>query len=270
MNNPQDDADQGFMTRWSRRKRQVAQEEALASQPPGHPPVLVPDMAVGTEPDNSLRDPETGEMIDEELVRSLPRPADLQAGDDLSAFMKKGVPETMRREALRAMWTADPAIRDFVSPALDYAYDYNAPGGAPGHGPLSASDLAQAQEFLKTVFSDPPPVPGEGDPDAVSNIASSDSDILPQVMPQPAQAPSVSVRLSDGAPQNLPGSDAAAQPSVDPGEVILDTKKPRNDEVAIVQRNRNEIAADPDNQENQGNTRPVSSFRRRGGGASPV
>jgi hypothetical protein len=42
------------------------------------------------------------------------------------------------------MWALDPAIRDFVGEARDYAYDWNAPGGVPGSGPLLASDDVDA------------------------------------------------------------------------------------------------------------------------------
>ena len=32
------------------------------------------------------------------------------------------------------MWSLDPNIRDFVSEAREYAYDWNVPGGVPGSG----------------------------------------------------------------------------------------------------------------------------------------
>jgi hypothetical protein len=38
------------------------------------------------------------------------------------------------------MWTLDPAIRDFVGHARDYAFDWNAEGGVPGTGPLGPGD----------------------------------------------------------------------------------------------------------------------------------
>ncbi|TCR66333.1 hypothetical protein EV560_104213 [Bosea sp. BK604] len=40
---------------------------------------------------------------------------------------------------MRRMWLIDPAIRDFVSAALDYAHDYNTPGGAPGYALIEPS-----------------------------------------------------------------------------------------------------------------------------------
>lgn len=273
MSGLEDGHDQGFLTRWSRRKRQIeqeqeqAQQQALAAQHSGQPMVPAPGIVAADEPDSRLRDPETGEIIDEDLVRSLPGLADLQPGGDLSAFMRKGVPESMRREALRTMWSADPAIRDFVSPALDYAYDYNAPGGAPGFGPLSASDLVQAKEFLKTIFSDPPLEPTESGPELASQVPSHDSDIVSHDLKLMAHSPSSTVRLTDAALQDLPENDAAAHLPVASVEDTSDTEKPRKTELAMVQSRGHEIGADPENQEN---TRPEPSFRRRGGGASPV
>ena len=38
------------------------------------------------------------------------------------------------------MWSLDPAIRDYVGEAREYAYDWNVPGGVPGNGPLLPTD----------------------------------------------------------------------------------------------------------------------------------
>ena len=258
MSSQEDDPDQGFLTRWSRRKRLVAEEQLpVQVQPPPSDPL----------PDEGLRDPETGEVIDEELVASLPSPAELRAGGDLSPFMRKGVPESMRREALRAMWSADPAIRDFVSPALDYAYDYNAPGGAPGYGPLSASDLAQAQEFLKTVFSTVPNEQPKTESGNDAQVSQGHGDIESQEALQAGLSAESAVRLTDAAVRNLPENDATAQLVSMPGEGSFDTEKPQNDQGAMVQRNMTVIMPDP---ENGRGTRSNPPIRRRGGGASPI
>ena len=50
----------------------------------------------------------------------------------------------MRNAALRKSWALDPAIRNYVNPALEYAYDWNTPGGVPGSGELGAGvDVAR-------------------------------------------------------------------------------------------------------------------------------
>ena len=66
-------------------------------------------------------------------------------GDDrYDRVLRKGVPEHLRNAALRKSWALDPAIRNYVNPALDYAYDWNTPGGVPGSGELDAgTDVAR-------------------------------------------------------------------------------------------------------------------------------
>ena len=54
------------------------------------------------------------------------------------------MPEHLRNAALRKSWALDPAIRNYVNPALEYAYDWNTPGGVPGGGELGAGmDVAR-------------------------------------------------------------------------------------------------------------------------------
>jgi hypothetical protein len=60
----------------------------------------------------------------------------------VSAFLRPGVPADLTQAALRRAWVADPAIRDFIGPA-ENAWDFNAPGGVPGFGPLRAIDDVQ-------------------------------------------------------------------------------------------------------------------------------
>ena len=45
---------------------------------------------------------------------------------------------------MRKSWALDPAIRNYVNPALDYAYDWNTPGGVPGSSEIGAGmDVAR-------------------------------------------------------------------------------------------------------------------------------
>jgi hypothetical protein len=44
------------------------------------------------------------------------------------------VPAALKNAALRRMWSLDPAIRDYRDLAVDYAWDWNTPGGLPGGG----------------------------------------------------------------------------------------------------------------------------------------
>ena len=115
-----DEGGEGFLARWSRRKRDPEKAAAPAAASVAEPAL-----------------PE-GRTL-EDLIAELPRLEDLVPGQSLRAFMQSWVPTDIRTAALRRMWLLDPAIRDYVNPALDYAYDYNIPGGAPGYGPMETS-----------------------------------------------------------------------------------------------------------------------------------
>lgn len=113
----------GFLTRWSRRKREAVEEVKPVAAPP---------------PEAVLAPEEAEEDFDLSL---LPDIEAITAESDITLFFKKGVPEALKNAALRRIWTADASIRDFVAPA-DFQWDFNAPGGAPGgvpgFGPLEA------------------------------------------------------------------------------------------------------------------------------------
>jgi Protein of unknown function (DUF3306) len=140
-----------FLERWSRRKR-----EARRAEPPPEPagdeegralvaPAAAPsDPAVDEEP----------ALTPEEIAR-LPSLEELTAETDISCFLRKGVPETLRNAALRRMWSLDPAIRDFVGEARDYSYDWNTPGGVPGGGELAPGEHVQA--MLRQIFGEAEP-----------------------------------------------------------------------------------------------------------------
>ena len=77
-------------------------------------------------------------------LSSLPTLEELTETTDITAFLRKGVPEHLRNAALRKSWALDPAIRNYVNPALEYAYDWNTPGGVPGNGEIGAGvDVAR-------------------------------------------------------------------------------------------------------------------------------
>jgi len=72
---------------------------------------------------------------------SLPAIDQIEAGSEVGAFLRPGVPADLARAALRRAWVADPAIRDFIGPS-ENAWDFTAPGGVPGFGPLRPIDEA--------------------------------------------------------------------------------------------------------------------------------
>lgn len=112
-----------FLARWSQRKHE-------AKQPGRDAPVANPE---------APSEPLTGGDAEPEFdLSSLPKLEDMTATTDITAFLRKGVPEHLRNAALRQSWALDPAIRNYVNPALDYAYDWNTPGGVPGSSKIGA------------------------------------------------------------------------------------------------------------------------------------
>jgi hypothetical protein len=82
----------------------------------------------------------------------------------LTRFLREGVPQALRNAALRRMWSLDPAIRDAVGHARDYAYDWNTPGGVPGSGALLPGDDVGA--LVRQVFGEEAAAEASPRPDA--------------------------------------------------------------------------------------------------------
>ncbi len=126
--NDQED-DKNFLSRWSQRKQEAKQSDSVAPS------------VIQTEPTGATAESDVEEEFD---LSTLPKLEEVVEGTDITGFLKKGVPESLRNAALRKSWALDPAIRNYVNPALDYAYDWNTPGGVPGSGELSAGmDVAK-------------------------------------------------------------------------------------------------------------------------------
>ncbi len=97
---------------WSRRKAAVqaeAEAEALAAENE----IVAAQHA------------ELEEKSDAEILAEfdLPDPDTLQAGDDVSGFMARAVPDRLRRRALRRLWRLNPVLAN-VDGLVDYGEDY--------------------------------------------------------------------------------------------------------------------------------------------------
>jgi hypothetical protein len=129
-----------FLSRWSQRKQEAKQTKRDAPAAEG----AVPSKPVA----ESALEPEFD-------LSSLPKLEDLTETTDMTAFLRKGVPESLRNAALRKSWALDPAIRNYVNPALDYAYDWNTLGGVPGNG-----DIGPGVDIARMVLQ----IMGDGQP----------------------------------------------------------------------------------------------------------
>ena len=127
------EGDKGFLARWSQRKQEAKQPEPK------------PDAPAAESVESSGSPAPQGEDVAPEFdLSTLPKLEELTGSTDITAFLRKGVPEHLRNAALQKSWALDPAIRNYVNPALEYAYDWNTPGGVPGGGELGAGvDVAR-------------------------------------------------------------------------------------------------------------------------------
>jgi hypothetical protein len=139
--------EESFPARWSRRKRGAAPNTRGQLRPKS--------TDSGAQSDASAVAPR-GETQPPFDPASLPPIESIGAGSDIQAFLAAGVPADLTRAALRRAWSTDPVIRDFIG-LSENSWDFNAPSGVPGFGPVKAEDIRQllAQSIEKPEAADP-------------------------------------------------------------------------------------------------------------------
>ena len=100
--------DQGPLRRWSERKAKAREQET----PTPEPETAAPEEAV-----------ESDENLPATVVEELPDIDSLTAESDYTVFMAKGVPEHLKRLALRKLWLSDPVLAN-VDGLVDYGEDF--------------------------------------------------------------------------------------------------------------------------------------------------
>ena len=127
-----------FLRRWSRRKSEAGAQSGketsapLEKNDPGE--VVTPPCGEEKSPGTPGSGPPASSVPDFD-VSSLPPIEGIGADTDISAFLQKGVPSALRHAALRRVWSADPAIRDFMGPNENF-WDAAGPDGIAGFGDL--------------------------------------------------------------------------------------------------------------------------------------
>jgi hypothetical protein len=201
--------DKGFLARWSQRKQEAKQ----GSDAPAAEAVVPAEPAAEAEPELDLS--------------SLPKLEEMTATTDITGFLRKGVPEQLRNAALRKSWALDPAIRNYVNPALDYAYDWNTPGGVPGSSEIGAGmDVARlVSQIMGSGESEADPLasdPESGKPPASDAAEASGNNAAQAAGPE---LPTEALRLTDeripmvqkpANPEEVAGLEAA--PAVPAGQ----------------------------------------------------
>ena len=116
-------------SRWSRRKRAGADQDRSR---PGLDPGPLADAKLEEVPGQArdaleIAEPESEEEEAVLLERlGLPKPESMGEGDDFAPFMKAGVPEFLRKRALRVLWRSNPVLAN-LDGLNDYDEDFNSP-----------------------------------------------------------------------------------------------------------------------------------------------
>jgi hypothetical protein len=118
------EADEGFLQRWSRRK---AEARSAAITGPADASVAAAGRPASLEPTSEPAQGEPAPIAPEDL----PDIDSLDASSDFSVFMRPGVPEHLRTQALRKLWRADP-IFSKLDGLVEYGEDYTIPSWPKG------------------------------------------------------------------------------------------------------------------------------------------
>jgi hypothetical protein len=126
---------EGFLSRWSRRKRDADRDSQSEPSSPPREADAKPVDGGGEAPVS----PETSELTPATVdPASLPPIESISGSTDIRVLMLPG-PAALTQAALRRAWTTDPAICNFIGIA-ENQWDFTDPTGIPGFGPLTATD----------------------------------------------------------------------------------------------------------------------------------
>lgn len=195
---------EGFLGRWSKRKAQArVQPEVDADDPSAVDARQAPEKPEPSKTEEPVFD-----------LSSLPSLEEITAQTNLADFMRKEVPAALRNAALKKAWALDPVIRDYVNPAMEYAYNWNAPGGVPGNGPIE-SGFEALQEMVAKAQSNLS--------DHTLDLGVS-TDVAQTVDPETPSQPSEPVRLS--AAQTAPNAEEVNGKTDGSDDILKSDAKP--------------------------------------------
>jgi hypothetical protein len=227
-----------FLSRWSRRKRAAAEDIAEPEQSAAAgETALEAGEAPAPAGAPAAREPSQAPADAEFDLSQLPPLDSIGPDTDVSVFLRPGVPSALRHAALRRVWTADPAIRDFKGLA-ENDWDFNDPNAIPGFGKLDAD--FDVRKMVAQVFGEKPP----------------EEPAVPEPPPAAEEQPAQASQQSDTSTE----ASAAVEPaSAEPAKVescVLEKELVRREEFVASQQ-VNSTYSDGDNKP------------RRHGGALP-
>jgi hypothetical protein len=205
----------GFLNRWSARKRGLDPEP----EPEPDPLAAQPEAA----DDEDLTDAELLEKLE------LPDPSTLGEGDDFKPFLGQAIPQRIRRLALRRLWRVNPMLAN-LDELLDYGEDftdaamvvegmqttYEVGKGLRAHveelarqaekeaeGSVTEADISEATTAEDEVTTeDAAPTEPEVEPEALPELEVVDAEPTPQAEAEPREP--VTAAVEDRRPLQPP------------------------------------------------------------------
>ncbi len=164
-----DDRDENFLTRWSRLKGKPAAAPGTGGASAAAEPKAAAVAPAAPDDRKEKVDP-----------AALPSIDSLTGDSDFTAFLREGVPEALRRQALRKLWISDPVIAapDVLDiHNIDYFNMPSFPEGVKTLFRVGQGMLDDGEEVRReSPAAKPPPESGGGTPPAPET--SSDSDAM--------------------------------------------------------------------------------------------
>jgi hypothetical protein len=193
-----------FLSRWSRRKQEAGERSEKKEEVADKPPAAA---VAENEPAVRAASAPASTPIPKFEVESLPSIESISADSDITAFMRAGVPEALKRAALRRVWSSDPAIRDFVGLNENF-WDAAGPDGVLGFGDIDPN--LDVQRMVSELFGETPRqgTPTESETDRVANSPAlptqnrAEGTEVPQTPPTPPE--DVPQRAENAAAQTEP------------------------------------------------------------------
>lgn len=211
---------ESFLTRWSRRKQAAAARDGVLSPDESAPTqekekdATKSDTAAASIPGPACGAPTRAEAADKTAMADLPSLDAITADTDIRGFLRPGVPEDLRRAALRRAWSADPAIRDFVGP-VENGWDFNDPHAMPGFGPMAEQDIAR---LITQVVGAPPS----------ADAATQTGETGPAAPPH--------ARTADDSDSSMSSSSMSSSMSLGRAAAVADDGSPREPTAIAVQQ----------------------------------
>lgn len=234
--------EKGFLNRWSARKQARRRDEPLPPEPGEESAASAPDIS---EEEAAARQKEI-----DDYVASLPEPESLSYDSDFTAFFKEGVPEVLKRRAMRVLWRSNPVLAN-LDGLIDYGEDFTDKAtvvpnlktlyrvgkgmftdedlikeerrraGLPPEEPVEAQETAQNANTADEPPEETAESAAEADSDpAISETAAAGSNLVDEAEAQPTETP---------APEHVgePGDKAASlRAQARPGGAPVGKKRP--------------------------------------------